>query len=189
MSSDLKDLAEHAAGNHHRFECFAWWDEPDDSDDWTIVYTHNRDSGILDQSNAAAIEEEMKPFIEDGTAVPQRHNHFLCGWIDGYALRVFDANDQITPAFQKWVELNERMEDYPVLDDDDLNRREHEDAIESIQWLCPSDSICGLPDDWEEEVSSWMWDHNIGDGYISEEDVRRAFEEFGWIETDDDESE
>jgi hypothetical protein len=181
-SSQLEDLAKEAAGSWRKMECFCWFGEPDDSENWCIVYTHNRDSDVLDQSNAAAIVEEMKPFVEDGTAVPEEHSHWACGWISGYSIRVYDAQGQITPAFKKWNEIQDRLEDYPVLDDSDLNEREHEDAIERIQWLCPSDAICGLPDDWAEEVSSWLWEHNIGDGEFGEDEVWSAFKSLGWLE-------
>lgn len=187
MSSDLQDLAEQAAGNWKRFQCFAWWDDSEDQDQRCIVYTHNRDSCILDQSNAAAIEEELRPFFEDGSVDPQRHSHWACGWIDGYSILVYDKDGNITPAFKKWCELKDKTDNYIVLDSDDLSRREHEEAIETIQWCRPDDSISDLPEDWEELVSDWMWDHNLGDGYISGEDVRSAFEELGWIEADDEE--
>ena len=180
MSSDLQGLAEQAAGNWKRFECVAWWDDSEDQDQRCIVYTHNRDSCILDQSNAAAIEEELRPFFEDGSVDPQRHSHWACGWIDGYSILVYDKAGNITPAFRKWRELQDEIDDYLVLDYDDLSEREHAEALLSIELCRPRDSISNLPEGWEEEVSSWMWDHNIGDGYISEEDVRQAFEEFGW---------
>lgn len=56
----LKDAAREAAGNWKRFDCFCWdrLHDIDDPDDWTIIYTHNRDSRLLDQSNADAIAEK-----------------------------------------------------------------------------------------------------------------------------------
>lgn len=65
-ASDCAALAAKAAGNHRRFECFAWFARPPDSDQWTIVYTHNRDSDVLEQSNAAAIAKRMAPYVRRG---------------------------------------------------------------------------------------------------------------------------
>ena len=58
----LEDAAKQAAGNWQQFESFAWFRESeiDDPDNWAIIYTHNRDSGLLDQSNADAIAEAME---------------------------------------------------------------------------------------------------------------------------------
>jgi len=53
----LEDAAENAAGNWQRFDSFVWFRdrEVEDADKWSIIYTHNRDSGLLDQSNASVI--------------------------------------------------------------------------------------------------------------------------------------
>ena len=51
----LEDAAQAAAGNWQHFGCFAWHRSQDlhDADNRAVIYTHNRDSGLLDQSNAA----------------------------------------------------------------------------------------------------------------------------------------
>jgi len=56
--TDIEAAAKEAAGNHRKFDCFAWHERPDDDENWCIVYVSNRDSGLLDQSNADASEEE-----------------------------------------------------------------------------------------------------------------------------------
>ena len=58
----LEDAAKEAAGNWQRWTCFVWDRERDldDADNWAIIYTHNRDSGLLDQSNADAIAKAME---------------------------------------------------------------------------------------------------------------------------------
>ena len=58
---DLEEAAEQAAGNWRKFQCFVWYrDEIQDAENWAIVYTNHRDSGLLDQSNAAAIQKELE---------------------------------------------------------------------------------------------------------------------------------
>lgn len=56
---DLEEAAKEAAGNWRKFRCFVWWREREmnDADQWAIIYTDNRDSGLIDQSNAAVIRE------------------------------------------------------------------------------------------------------------------------------------
>ena len=185
--AEIVSAAKEAAGNHRKFECFGWHDQPDDANDWCIVYTHNRDSDILAQSNAAAIDEELQPFIDDGTIVREHHTHWLCGWVDGYSIRVYERDGMITPAFKKWCDIQSRLEDYPVLDDEDLSRREHEEMIEDIRWLRPAVEQ-DLPKDWEEKVLDWLWDHQIYSD-ISEESVLQAFTELGWFVEEEQECE
>ena len=56
----LEDAATQAAGNWQRFNSFIWFRdrEVQDAEQWAIIYTHNRDSGLLDQSNAKVIAED-----------------------------------------------------------------------------------------------------------------------------------
>ena len=57
----LQDAAKEAAGNWLKFSCFIWHRPPDHANQWAIVYTHNRDSGLVDQSNAGAIDKALTP--------------------------------------------------------------------------------------------------------------------------------
>src|SRR5262252_5204943 len=101
--NSLEDAAKGCAGNHRRFNSFAWHDAPDDDDKWTIVYTHNRDSGTLDRANAEAIAARLEPFTkgDDPDVVAEHHGHWACGWVDGFAVRVYASDGSITPAFEE----------------------------------------------------------------------------------------
>lgn len=127
---DYVALAKEAVGNHRRFESFSWYDRPEDSDQWTIVYTSNRDSGILEMSNAAAIARALAPYIRREWVREESHSHWAVGHVDGYAIRVYRPDGKVSRAFRAWCDLNARLEDYPVLDDDDFSRREWEETLE-----------------------------------------------------------
>lgn len=189
---DLTEAAAAAAGNWRKFESFAWHRayDLDDAENWAIIYTHHRDSGLLDQSNADAIAKTLEPFTEgdDPDVMAESHSHWAVGWIDGFAIRVF-KDGQITDAFKIYHELAERMADYPVLDEEDYSRREYEATLDNI-----TDAARGLrhdydlPDGWECEVFSWFWNNNQGavenrddqGGYPSEDDLEGAFEALGY---------
>jgi len=98
---DLEEAAKNAVGNWQKFNSFVWWREVDDADRWAIIYTHNRDSGLLDQSNAAVVRTALEPFTEgdDPDVVMESHNHWAVGHVDGFSIRVF-RNSEITQAFQ-----------------------------------------------------------------------------------------
>jgi len=189
---DLEDAAEAAAGNWKKFDSFVWFraDDLDDAENWAIVYTHNRDSGLLDQSNAAAIEKEMSPFTEgdDPDVVFESHSHWAVGHIDGFSVRVF-KDGQITEAFHRYHALAEALAIYPVLDEEDYSRREYEATIENIvdsAWQLKHEY--DLPDDWQFEVYDWLSDNepseieNVDDqgGYPSVESVQQAFDALGF---------
>jgi hypothetical protein len=190
---DLEEAARRAAGNWRDFNSFVWFRdrELEDSEKWSVIYTHHRDSGLLDQSNAAAIAEALEQFTEgDGPDVVfESHSHWAVGHIDGFSLRVFDQHGEITPAFRAYHELAERLADYPVLDEEDYSRREYEATLENIAdaaWKLKREYV--LPDGWESAVYDWLSDHDPSEaesrddtgGYPSEESLRAAFEALGY---------
>jgi hypothetical protein len=193
----IEEAANQAAGNWRKFECFAWHRayDLDDPDSFTIWYTKNRDSGLLDQSNAAAIAKALEPFTEgdDPDVIEESHSHWAVGHIDGFAIRVF-RNGQITEAFRTYHELAERLADYPLLDEEDYSRREYDATLEHIADSARSlRHDYDLPEGWASEVFSWFWDHNQravenrGDdqgGYPSEADLKEAFEALGYPEVE-----
>jgi hypothetical protein len=183
----IEDAAKKAAGNWRRFDCFCWdrAREIDDSDSWSIIYTKHRDSGLLDQSNAAAIAKVMRVFAdtEDPDVVFESHSHWAVGHINGFSVRVF-RDGELTPAFVRYHELTISLADYPILDETDYSNREYEATLKNIvdaAWRLKRQFK--LPDDWTSQVFGWFSDNddraieNRDDqgGYPSEDQLRAAF--------------
>ena len=127
---DLQEKANDMAGNWEKFNSFCWFEQPDNPKEWAIVYTSNRDSGSLGRANAIVIAKAMDPYLETDDALAQRHNHWAVGHVDGYAIRVF-RDGAVTDAFCKWMELQERLDDYPVLDEDVWSEVQQEEINDS----------------------------------------------------------
>ena len=189
----LEEAASQAAGNWKRYSCFCWdrMREIDDPDDWAIIYTHHRDSGLLDQSNAAAMADALRSFSESENpdVVFESHAHWAVGHVDGFSMRVY-RDDAITDAFHVYHGLMERLEAYPVLDDSDYGRREYQAALENIEdvaWRL--ESTYDLHDGWEAEVYEWLSAHRPGavenkddrGAYPSEHDLLDAFNGLGYV--------
>ena len=184
----LEDAATQAAGNWQRFTSFIWFRdrEVEDADQWAIIYTHNRDSGLLDQSNAKVISKAMALFTEgdDADVVIESHSHWAVGHVDGFSMRVFDGNGEITEAFRKYHELAEAMDSYPILDESDYSERELEATLENIEdaaWRLKNEF--DLPEGWVWQVYDWLSENRSGEvdntddqgGYPSETAMREAF--------------
>lgn len=193
----LEDAAKKAAGNWQNWTCFVWDRECDldDADIWAIIYTHNRDSGLLDQSNADVIAETMEPFTEgdDPNVVMESHNHWAVGHVDGFSIRVY-RDAEITGAFKTYHDLSEQLAGYPILDEEDYSERELEATLENINdaaWRMKDEYT--LPEGWESEVYSWLSAHrqraveNRDDqgGYPEEDDLRAAFEALGYVQVEE----
>ena len=157
---NLGEAAKQAAGNWRQFDCFVWFrrNELEDADQWAVIYTHHRDSGLLDQSNAAVIEKALKSFNEcdDPDVVFESHNHWAVGYINGFSVRVF-KNSEITKTFETYHKLARQIADYPVLDEEDYSNREFEATLDNINdaaWRLKREFV--LPDGWESEVYGWL---------------------------------
>jgi hypothetical protein len=187
----LEQFAEKSAGNHRRFDSFMWFARPESSDRWALVYTHSRDSGLLEKSNAAFIDRELEPFAEDAV-VAESHSHFAVGYVDGFAIKVYDDNGSITPAFIRWYELNCRMEDYPLLDEDDYYQREVDATIDNILGELRSIEYTSADSETTDDIAyavyRWLWDNDQGEvenrddqgGYPSTEAIIGALIALGY---------
>ena len=190
----LQEAAREAAGNWKHFRSFGWsrLRELSDPENWAIVYTHNRDSRLLDLSNADAISEALQRFAEteDPDVVFETHGHFAVGHVDGFSIRVFQ-DGRVTKAFAALHTLAERLANYPILDEEDYSRREHEATLQNItESTWPLRDEYDLPGDFETDVFSWLWNHRQGavenrddqGGYPKEADLRDAFEALGYAQ-------
>jgi hypothetical protein len=195
MACDYEKLAKEAAGNWQKFDSFCWYGQPDeDADKWCLVYTSNRDSGLLDQSNAAQIEEMLKPFIARDTVRAETHSHWAVGHVDGYAILVYTKKGKVTKAFQKWCDIQEQLADYPVLNDEDYSERETEatekNLTEAGQRVLNRHDVENPPEDWVHQAWEWFCEHkqsaieNTDDqgGYPDDEELLECFTALSWIE-------
>ncbi len=100
-----------------------------------VFLSRNRDSDDLTNSNYETALEALKSdrtFGEDEESTVQSvcENHWAVGWVEWIAIHESD-----TVALEAADAMMERLESYPVLDEDDWSRREQEHA-ESIWKDC-----------------------------------------------------
>jgi len=126
----LEERAKEMAGNWKKIRDFSWYGQPEDVDEkWSLFYYSNRDADSVTRSNAKAFEALADEFPDD--VIAQQHSHCAVGHVDGLVIRVYDKSGEITPAFIKLNEMLESLEDYPVLDDNDLSDMGYEEFQES----------------------------------------------------------
>lgn len=195
---DVKSAAEKLAGNWRNFDSFSWSRGYDleDADSWFIFYTSNRDSGLLDLSNEKSIREHLKPFTEgdDPDVVAETHGHWAVGYTEGFSVRVRNTDGTITPAFGEYCRIQQALEDYPILNEDDYSDREYDATLENYRgemWRLRDE----LPEGWEGKVYSWFSDNgheefteNTDDrgGWAGEEVIVEALHSLGLRPTQED---
>ena len=195
--SDAETAAKDMAGNWQHFESFCWHRayDLDDADDWALVYTSNRDSGLLAQSNEKAINEMLAKYADgdDADLVFESHYHWACGHIDGFSVRVYLSDGTITDAFKEVCRIQAALEDYPLLDEEDYSERELNATLENYRNEI-GHHRSDLPDGWESEVyrhfsdsNQYRYTENRDDqgGWASREALVEALVEMGLLQGED----
>jgi hypothetical protein len=180
--------------HEHYDEMFSTWSLGD------VIRT--RDSSIAEESNADALEkilnDDYPELSEDWTIT--RCNHWAVGWVEHLSFRVFDADGK-TPSkiFRVLCGVADKLANYPLLDEDDVSRREYEDTLENIESAGRQFLKDNPPDDWASQCFSWFWEsdqHAVecrdgNGGYPSDDEMKACLKALGLLdpECDDEEDE
>lgn len=205
---ELVEAALDDVGNWESWPYFSWEDRPFDAAMWTIKYTSNRDSNLLEQSNDDAMTMRLQPYLE-GLGSPdigedvfdpdirrESHRSSLVGHVDGFSIRIFQAGGTITQAYTAWHRLQLELARYPVLDEDDYSQRQHEATLNNIEQVGIGDRewrVGGPPENWVGQVFGWLWennpdaleDHDGNGGYPAREAVIEAADALNLLESED----
>jgi hypothetical protein len=172
--------ADKCANNWKHFESFGI-SHPEEYEGWMILYTSNRDSGLLDRSNEVQIKEALDAYPEEQVK-PFGANHWACGYLDGFAVKVFDDNGELTPAFNEVCAIAVALQDYPIINEDHYSEMEYEATISNIENEGSSLFEDDPPKGWAGKVFSWLWENNQSavensddqGGYASKDEIKEA---------------
>jgi hypothetical protein len=122
------------AGNWRSFLGYTWTrDDIADPEQWGIIYTKNSQSTPLEIVNAEHLKHPLWIYLNHKSkrqkqkhVYPIRDRHFAAGWTDGFLLRVYDRNGSITNACATLYDHLSALRDYPVADDEALDKLEAE---------------------------------------------------------------
>ena len=170
--SDVEVAAKELAGNWRKFECFCWHRRHDlpDAANWMIFYTSSPQSGLIEESNQKVMADRLAKYAEGDNPdlAFEEHSHWVVSRLNGVSLRVFRADGTITDAFIEFCRIQEAIDAYPILDEQDYSDREYEATLDNYRnemWQSRGE----LPDGWEGEVYDWFRD-NGHDTYTENRD-------------------
>ena len=89
-----------------------------DYSNYYVLYSHHRDSDILNESNYQTMK---KKFIDLSGVIEIAFNHWAYGW--GECLLIHESAQE---TIDKGIKILNALSDYPVLDDEDLSNREYD---------------------------------------------------------------
>jgi len=88
--------------------------------EWLCLLTRSRDSDCLTESNWHCALQELGG--ESDNVSIERFGHWACGWWEALSVRAG------TEEHTKAKDIADRLESYPVLDEDEFSEREDEEA-------------------------------------------------------------
>lgn len=105
-----------------------------DFSEYYVLMLQTRDSDHLEQSNFATAEALLEaipdpvdwPHEDAPSWISTRTNHWAVGWCDWLMIHE-DAEAHL----REGDRIRGKLEDYPVLDDDDYSQREYDDIVET----------------------------------------------------------
>lgn len=126
------------------------WDEKiaiPGRDNWKIVAFRTRNSDLLEESNWYGFVERLSPVegvenIESSDPSPaeiHRFGHWALGWFEIILVQPESEEEKIAE------ELYRKLEDYPVLDDEDYSQRCFDAAVDYWQDLSEEEKA----EEWE----------------------------------------
>ena len=193
--SDVAATANELAGNWQKFECFCWHRRHDlpDAANWMIFYTSSPQSGLIELSNQKVMTDQLAIYAEgdDSDLVFENHSHWVVNSLTGFSLRVFRSDGTTTTAFEAFCRIQEALDGYPILDEQEYSNREYEATLDNYRgemWRLSGE----LSDGWEGEVYDWFSNHghdnfteNLDDrgGWAPREVIINALRHLGRLPT------
>jgi len=159
-----------------------------------------RDSTLLDQSNAAALEKALEQAVKSKEIEKHSYevtssSHWAVGWVEHLSYRVIGRDGKPTRV-AGWVKgwFDYLKNEYPIADEEDYSEREHEATIANIESEGHSVVSPNEPRHWAAQVYSWLYENNQSavenrddqGGYPSRDEIREAAEALGLTEPEED---
>ena len=155
---------------------------------WAITFSKNRDSNLMEESNYDSIKEDLEKRFPDDVS-DEHFSHLAVGWVDHLLVRMLDKRGDVTKAGAAALEWKERLDGYPVADEEDLSRRELEATLDNIKFEG------SLDEETAQKVYDWLSKHNPGalesqdmkGGDPSDKEIDEALKGLGLKELEEDE--
>ncbi len=179
------------AGNWLKFNDFSWHGRDDDEprNDQAVHFgLHTRDSGPLELSNSEGIQAELTrvdPEFQNWHM--ENHSHWACGWVEKVILFPYKPGGyKLTSAWLKFCELQQHLNDYPILDEDAYNQKVQEETVDP--WLAEiartaeqfaSDELDFTGDITPDQAYSFLNDQGYQYDTIDDDSWVRAYDEQG----------
>lgn len=179
-----------------RPDSFAYYGDLPIGETWSqgpVIRT--RDSDLMEESNADALIKwlESKTELEDLWQI-QNASHWAVGWVDHLSFRVLNDDGTVCDPMVNFIlEWKNKIDDYPLLDEDDYSDRQFEAFSENVESQIQYVLRQKYDDpDYSEEIFDKVWRYlmdktnvdiggNDGNGYYpGEDEILEILEKVGY---------
>lgn len=158
MGDFVSNIEKYAKMATEKPQDFGYWGNSDMFDTWGFTnIDQNRDSDVLEKANFKYITEELIAIYPDDYRI-ETYNHWAVGSVDRLVCRVYeDDTDKkvIASSFYLAMEWLDKLDDYPVADEETYDKMTDDDNIDSIDfwnYLNPGFVDIVNNPDWASEV-------------------------------------
>jgi hypothetical protein len=158
MGDFVSNIEKYAKMATEKPQDFGYWGNSDMFDTWGFTnIDQNRDSDVLEKANFKYITEELMAIYPDDYRI-ETYNHWAVGSVDRLVCRVYeDDTDKkvIASSFYLAMEWLDKLDDYPVADEETYDKMIDDDNINSIDfwnYLNPGFVDIVNNPDWASEV-------------------------------------
>lgn len=158
MGDFVSNIEKYAKMATEKPQDFGYWGSSDMFDTWGFTnIDQNRDSDVLEKANFKYITEELMAIYPDDYRI-ETYNHWAVGSVDRLVCRVYeDDTDKkvIASSFYLAMEWLDKLDDYPVADEETYDKMIDDDNIDSIDfwnYLNPGFVDIVNNPDWASEV-------------------------------------
>jgi len=156
--SYVENIEKYAKQATTKPEDFGYWGSEDMFDTWGFTnIDQNRDSDVLEKANFKYITEELMAIFPDDYRI-ETYNHWAVGSVDRLVCRVYEEDTDkkvIASSFYLAMEWLDKLDDYPVADEQTYDIMIDNDNIDSIDfwnYLNPGYVDIVNNPDWAAEV-------------------------------------
>ena len=156
--SYVEDIEKYAKQATTKPEDFGYWGSEDMFVTWGFTnIDQNRDSDVLEKANFKYITEELMAIFPDDYRI-ETYNHWAVGSVDRLVCRVYEEDTDkkvIASSFYLAMEWLDKLDDYPVADEQTYDIMIDNDNIDSIDfwnYLNPGYVDIVNNPDWAAEV-------------------------------------
>jgi len=156
---------------------------------WAVVQLCGHGAGALALSNFAVISGDLK-IHEPAADWEILEALTMFGHLKALGVRLLTEDGQLTSAGLRMVEWYQRLDDYPIADEEHYSNTEQEIAANDIRTGYGHEVIDNPPPNWSYHVLYEMGELNYetSPDYMSHDEIRAAMMVLGYLKSDEPET-